>query len=56
MKDNFANEGSLTSFGSLKGHQHFKADICTLKKKKKKKKNLKKNTIFLLLREIDIFL
>jgi hypothetical protein len=37
MKDNFANEGSLTSFGSLKGHQHFKADICTfffLKKKK----------------------
>jgi hypothetical protein len=55
MKDNFANEGSLTSFGSLKGHQHFKADICTLKKKKKKK-TLKKNTIFLLLREIDIFL
>jgi hypothetical protein len=52
MKDNFANEGSLTSFGSLKGHQHFKADICTFFFYKKKKKK----TIFLLLREIDIFL
>jgi hypothetical protein len=35
MKDNFANEGSLSSFGSLKGHQHFKADICTFFLKKK---------------------
>jgi hypothetical protein len=33
MKDIFAIEGSLTSFGSLKGHQHFKDDVCTLKKK-----------------------
>jgi hypothetical protein len=50
MKDIFFIKGSLTSFGSMKGHQHFKEDICT------KKKKIVLKTILLLLREIDIFM
>jgi hypothetical protein len=31
MEDIFAIKGSLTSFGSLKGHQPFKEDIFAVK-------------------------